>query len=209
MVKLKILKIVLKFIGILIIIAIIGGIGITLTQLNQKPVSTNIEDENIEQMQEEISQEEMPIELAEEIKEEIPVISNDIVTEQKTSSNNQNATKQENKTTATLPVTSNTGTTPSDKPGGVENTNNDKPVKCTNNDNHGTDVGKSKNGALGWYNTKAQAVAVYTAKVNEGSAKWGNYEITTEEYEKNYPSSYEVWTCYLCGKWTINFNYDK
>lgn len=235
MVKLKILKIVLKFIGFLVIISIIGGVGIMLTKSNEKLVDANIE-ENVERLPEEVAIQNDPLEVIEEIPEiqEVAVVdNNDVVAEnkksnveqkneksnveQKNNTNNQSTIKQESNSKATLPETSSTQTTPSVKPGGVEHTNNNS-EKCTNNNNHDTKVGYSKdiktgiiNIPTGWYKTEedAKIKSNYIKLVNEGSEKWGNYDITTEEYERDYPSSYECWTCGLCKKYTIQFGYDK
>ena len=73
-----------------------------------------------------------------------------------------------------------------------KNTNN--VPKCTHsNDN--------------WYASKAEAEAVYNAKIKEWGDKWTNYEIDNETYYKNCPSGYEVFSCPYCNKWTINLFY--
>lgn len=81
-----------------------------------------------------------------------------------------------------------------------------KPIieKCTTNNNHGMSVGNSNK----WFNSKAEAVAVYESKIKEWGNKWEKFEIDDATYEKNCPYGYEVWSCPYCGKWTINYYYN-
>lgn len=81
-----------------------------------------------------------------------------------------------------------------------------KPVveKCTNNNNHSIGVGNSGK----WFNTKAEAVAVFENEKSKWENKWTNFEIDDETYYKNCPDSYEVYSCSQCGKWTISIFYD-
>lgn len=58
-----------------------------------------------------------------------------------------------------------------------------------------------------WYNTKAEAISVYDAEINKWGDKWTNYEIDNETYYKNCPKGYEVLSCPICNKWTINLFY--
>lgn len=58
-----------------------------------------------------------------------------------------------------------------------------------------------------WYNSKAEAEAIYNAELKKWGDKWTNYEIDTETYNKNCPNGYEVFSCPYCNKWTINLYY--
>lgn len=58
-----------------------------------------------------------------------------------------------------------------------------------------------------WFNTKEEADSYYDAEIEKWGKQWENGEIETEEYLKNCPSGYEVWTCPQCQKWTLNFYY--
>lgn len=55
-----------------------------------------------------------------------------------------------------------------------------------------------------WYNTEADAVAVYKAKLKYWEDKWSKYEIDNDEFYANRPNGYETWDCPYCHKWTIN-----
>lgn len=87
-----------------------------------------------------------------------------------------------------------------------QETTTSKPIieKCTTNNNHGMSVGNSSK----WFNSKAEAVAVYESKIKEWGNKWEKFEIDDATYEKNCPYGYEVWSCPYCGKWTINYYYN-
>lgn len=58
-----------------------------------------------------------------------------------------------------------------------------------------------------YYNSKAEAEAIYKAEIKHWGDKWVNNEIDDETYYKNCPDGYEVWTCPYCEKWTISFYY--
>lgn len=58
-----------------------------------------------------------------------------------------------------------------------------------------------------WYNSKAEAEAIYNAELKKWGDKWTNYEIDTDTYNKNCPDGYEVFSCPYCNKWTINLYY--
>lgn len=58
-----------------------------------------------------------------------------------------------------------------------------------------------------WYNSKAEAEAIYNAELKKWGDKWTNYEIDTDTYNKNCPNGYEVFSCPYCNKWTINLYY--
>lgn len=59
-----------------------------------------------------------------------------------------------------------------------------------------------------WFNSKAECDDYYNQISKYWGDKWKKDEITMETYEKNCPYGYECWTCYLCGKWTVNFYYN-
>ena len=58
-----------------------------------------------------------------------------------------------------------------------------------------------------WFNTKEEADSFYNSEIEKWGKQWENGEIETEEYLKNCPSGYEIWTCPQCQKWTLNFYY--
>lgn len=204
-------------IGILVMIVLVSGV--VVYTLNKQEISHTLENE-IPGIEESKSEEIAEDEIIENPKEneilqetaEIPNIevktskqeekskSKEETKKQTKPSNNQTS-KQEEKS---VPVSQSTTPTMQDKPKAEEKpVETSKTTTCTTSNNHGTDVGNSNK----WYNTKAEAVADYTAKVKYWSEKWGNYEIDTPTYEKNCPSGYEVWTCFYCNKWTINYYY--
>lgn len=84
-----------------------------------------------------------------------------------------------------------------------QNTVENKPETCTNNNNHFIEVGNSNR----WFSSQKEAIAYYDGLVHEWSEKWENDEIDSKTYYKNCPYGYEVWSCGLCGKWTINLYY--
>ena len=84
-----------------------------------------------------------------------------------------------------------------------QNTVENKPVTCTNNNNHFIEVGNSNR----WFSSQKEAIAYYDGLVHEWSEKWESDEIDSKTYYKNCPYGYEVWSCGLCGKWTINLYY--
>ena len=78
--------------------------------------------------------------------------------------------------------------------------------KECNSNNHGIGVGNSGK----WFNTKDEAIATYKKEVKIWDDKWTtNNEISYDEYCKNCPYGYEIWSCPLCNKWTINYYYDN
>ena len=91
-----------------------------------------------------------------------------------------------------------------------ENVNNEEqekivtPIENCSKGIHGMEAGNSGK----WFKTKDEAIATYKTEINKWGEKWTNYEISTEEYRKNCPTGYEVWTCMFCNKWTINYYYD-
>lgn len=68
----------------------------------------------------------------------------------------------------------------------------------TNNNN------KCEHGDEGWYNTKAEAKAVYDNKVSSLDEQWESGKISTEEYRAKKPNGCEVWDCAECHKWTVS-----
>ena len=75
--------------------------------------------------------------------------------------------------------------------------------QCTST-KHGMETGNSNK----WFNTKEEAIALYNAEIKKWGDLWTSFQIEDEEYYKNCPYGYEVWSCPYCGKWTINFYYD-
>lgn len=78
------------------------------------------------------------------------------------------------------------------------NTNTNQNTNITNN------APKCTHSSNGWYNSKAEAEAIYNAEIKKWGDKWTNYEIDNDTYYKNCPSGYEVFSCPYCNKWTIN-----
>lgn len=54
-----------------------------------------------------------------------------------------------------------------------------------------------------WYDSEAEAIAVYNKEIKKWGNKWTNYEIDSETYYKNCPTGYETLDCAYCKKWTI------
>lgn len=77
-------------------------------------------------------------------------------------------------------------------------------TECTGN-NH--KVGAGNTGK--WFETQEQAAAYFKTEIAKWGKQWENFEITDDEYHKNCPYGYEVWTCPQCQKWTVNFYYNK
>ena len=75
-------------------------------------------------------------------------------------------------------------------------------VECVGN-KHMIDSGNTGK----WFNTKEEADSFYNAEIKKWGEQWENGEIEKDEYLKNCPSGYEVWTCPQCQKWTLNFYY--
>ncbi len=98
--------------------------------------------------------------------------------QQETKANNSNTTEKKEETNTNTNTNQNTNIT------------NNAP-KCTHSSN-------------GWYNSKAEAEAIYNAEIKKWGDKWTNYEIDNDTYYKNCPSGYEVFSCPYCNKWTIN-----
>ena len=76
-------------------------------------------------------------------------------------------------------------------------------TKCTDT-KHRVSVGNSNK----WFNSKQEAINYYQSIIKTWGDKWEKFEIDDETYNKNCPYGYEIWSCPLCGKWTINFYYN-
>lgn len=74
--------------------------------------------------------------------------------------------------------------------------------KCSET-SHGVGVGNSNK----WFSTKNESIKYYEELIKVWGDKWERFEIDSETYDKNCPYGYEVWTCPICNKWTINFYY--
>ncbi len=85
-----------------------------------------------------------------------------------------------------------------------ETNTNTKQNRNTNNTNNAP---KCTHSNSNWYNSKAEAEAIYNAEIKKWGDKWTNYEIDNDTYYKNCPSGYEVFSCPYCNKWTINLYY--
>lgn len=107
-------------------------------------------------------------------------------TKQDTQVNEQQETKANNNNTTEKNEETNT------------NTNTNQNTNITNN------APKCTHSSNGWYNSKAEAEAIYNAEIKKWGDKWTNYEIDNDTYYKNCPSGYEVFSCPYCNKWTIN-----
>ena len=75
-------------------------------------------------------------------------------------------------------------------------------TECVGN-NHKIESGNT----CKWFNNKIEADDYYNTEIEKWGKLWENDEITKEEYLKNCPFGYEVWTCPQCQKWTLNFYY--
>jgi len=60
---------------------------------------------------------------------------------------------------------------------------------------------------VGYYDTKAEAIAIYDNLINEWSDKWINNQVDDETYYTNCPDGYEIFSCPYCKKWMINLYY--
>ncbi len=78
--------------------------------------------------------------------------------------------------------------------------------ECEGN-NHGMSVGNTGM----WFNTKDEAISTYKAEIKKWGDLWTDKEnpISNEEYYKNCPYGYEIWSCPYCGKWTLNYYLDN
>ena len=76
-------------------------------------------------------------------------------------------------------------------------------TKCSDS-KHGVGVGNSNK----WFDSKQEAINYYQVIIKTWGDKWEKFEIDDETYQKNCPYGYEIWSCPLCEKWTINFYYN-
>ncbi len=128
------------------------------------------------------------------------------VVEKTNKSNNINKNKETKQTQVTQPKQDsqvketkvNNSNTTEKKEETNTNTNQNKNTNNTNN------APKCTHSNSNWYNSKAEAEAIYNAEIKKWGDKWTNYEIDNETYYKNCPSGYEVFSCPYCNKWTIN-----
>lgn len=121
------------------------------------------------------------------------------------SSNSSKTQTKENaeKTTATTKPTSTSTQTSNTSEKTKDTTQNNKVERCTNNNNHGMNVGNCGK----WFNTKSEAIVYYEEKIKYWGKLWETYQIEDDEYYKNCPTGYEIWSCMYCSKWTINLYY--
>ena len=77
--------------------------------------------------------------------------------------------------------------------------------KQCNENNHGVSVGNSGK----WFATEKEAIDYYYSIIKSYGDKWENFEIDDETYKKKCPYGYQDWSCPYCGKWTIDFYYNK
>lgn len=129
-----------------------------------------------------------------------------VSTQSKSNSLSNNSVKtQENigKTTSTSTINSSSTTIPTSGNSEKDTTQSNKVERCTNKNNHGMDVGNCGK----WFNTKNEAIAYYEEKIKYWGNLWETYQIEDDEYYKNCPTGYEIWSCMYCSKWTINLYY--
>ena len=179
-------------------------------------LTTNIQEENVvenESVEETqgniIEQIENTIAQAEIIQNEEIITQNTVneittpVAEKSNTSNNNNKNKTIKKTQESQ-TTTQTKVIEEQKNIEIE----ERPTnKSTNQNSNINNVPKCSHSNSNWYNSKAEAVAVYNAEIKKWGDKWTNYEIDNDTYYKNCPSGYEVFSCPYCNKWTINLYY--
>ena len=131
-------------------------------------------------------------------------ITTSIVKKSNTIENNKNSVNKE--TTKTLESQTTTQTKVIEKQNNVSmeekvTDTNTNPSQNTNN------VPKCNHSNSNWYNSRAEAIAIYNTEIKKWSDKWTNYEIDNDTYYKNCPSGYEIFSCPYCNKWNINIYY--
>lgn len=77
--------------------------------------------------------------------------------------------------------------------------------KQCNGNYHGVSVGNSGK----WFDTEKEAIDYYYSIIKTYGDQWENFEIDDETYKKKCPYGYQDWSCPYCGKWTIDFYYNK
>lgn len=177
----------------------------------QENIVTN---QTIEETQENVvEQVENTIAQAETIKDEetkiqeIPKDQTTPVVEKSNKSNNTNKNKETKQTQVTQTKQDSQVKEQKETKVNKSNTTEKKEETKTNtnqNTNNTNNAPKCTHSNSNWYNSKAEAEAIYNAEIKKWSDKWTNYEIDNETYYKNCPSGYEVFSCPYCNKWTIN-----
>lgn len=120
-----------------------------------------------------------------------------------TQSNNNTTTKSTNSSSNVQNIQSTEQSASETVEKNTEKPSTIQPTRCTNNDNHGMNVGNCGK----WFSTKSEAIAYYNEKVSYWGGLWESYKIEDDEYYKNCPTGYEIWSCMYCSKWTINLYY--
>ncbi len=179
-------------------------------------LTTNIQEENVvenESVEETqgniIEQIENTIAQAEILQNEEIITQNAVneittpVAEKSNTSKNNNANKVTKKTQDSQ-TTTQTKVTEEQKNVAIEETTTNK---STNQNSNTNNAPKCSHSNSNWYNSKAEAIAVYNAEIKKWGDKWANYEIDNDTYYKNCPSGYEVLSCPYCNKWNINLYY--
>lgn len=179
-------------------------------------LTTNIQEENVvenESVEETqgniIEQIENTIAQAEILQNEEIITQNAVneittpVAEKSNTSKNNNANKVTKKTQDSQ-TTTQTKVTEEQKNVAIEETTTNK---STNQNSNTNNAPKCSHSNSNWYNSKAEAIAVYNAEIKKWGDKWTNYEIDNDTYYKNCPSGYEVLSCPYCNKWNINLYY--
>lgn len=189
---------------IIILILIVGGIiGIWCFSSNDRKSSQN-ENNN--------SSNSIPENLDNFIQNDtntVPIeesnVSNEIKvsTQSKSNSLSNNSVKTQIKESVEKTTSTSTTTTPASNNSKKDTTQSNKVERCTNKNNHGMDVGNCGK----WFNTKNEAIAYYEEKIKYWGNLWETYQIEDDEYYKNCPTGYEIWSCMYCSKWTINLYY--
>lgn len=129
------------------------------------------------------------------------------VVEKSNKSNNTNKNKETKQTQVTQTKQDSQVKEQKDTKVNNSNTTEKKEETKTNtnqNTNNTNNAPKCTHSNSNWYNSKAEAEAIYNAEIKKWGDKWTNYEIDNETYYKNCPSGYEVFSCPYCNKWTIN-----
>ena len=129
------------------------------------------------------------------------------VVEKANKSNNTNKNKETKQAQVTQPKQDSQVKEQKETKVNKSNTTEKKEETKTNtnqNTNNTNNAPKCTHSNSNWYNSKAEAEAIYNAEIKKWGDKWTNYEIDNETYYKNCPSGYEVFSCPYCNKWTIN-----
>lgn len=124
---------------------------------------------------------------------------------------NDNATKKDTSTKSKVQASNsdktNTQTVIQTNKETKDSNNHQSDIRQETNTNTNINIDNSpkcEHGNNGWYNTEAEAVAVYKTKLKYWEDKWANYEIEYDEFLQSRPNGYETWDCPYCYKWTIN-----